>query len=303
MPLRITKSTDTIEVSQLTVVIYGTPGLGKSTLGFTAEKPLLLDFDKGAYRAGNRGDTVEVDSWADVMNITATDLAPYRTLVVDTAGRALDALTADIIATDPKKGRGGALTLQGFGDLKARFIAWTKMVRGFGLDVVLVCHSDEQRQGDEVIERLDIQGGSKNEIYKSADLMGRLSLVSGRRVLNFSPTDVSFGKNPAQLAPLDVPHFASDPHFLANVIQSTKDTLNRQSEAQKSAATLLADWKAKIEAGSTAEHFNNLLPQTQAADEIVRDNVKRLLVGAARKKGFTFDAKAGAFVAKAKAAA
>lgn len=295
MALKITKSSDPIEVKQITVVLYSPPGLGKTTLGFTADRPLLLDFDHGAYRAGNRGDTVQVESWADVVSIGASDVSAYKTLVVDTAGRALDWLSADIIASNPKHGRGGALTLQGFGELKARFIAWTKLMRSFGLDVVLICHSDEQRQGDDVIERLDMQGGSKNEIYKSADLMGRLSLVQGKRVLNFSPTDTAFGKNPAQLPPLEVPDFTREPHFLAGVIARVKEALNAQSVEQQQVAGMLADWQAKIEEAATAEDFSGLVPAAKEADARVRDNVKRLIVSAAKRKGLAFNAKDGTF--------
>lgn len=303
MALKITKATDTIEVKNLTVCIYAVPGVGKSTLAFTADSPLLLDFDQGAYRAGNRGDVVQVSSWADVVSITAEDLKPYKTLVVDTAGRALDSLTASIIEGNPKLGRGGALTLQGFGELKARFIAWTKLIRSFGLDVLLVSHADEQRSGDELIERLDIQGGSKNEIYKAADVMGRLYLSQGKRVLNFNPTDTAFGKNPAQLPPLEVPHHAENPQFLAGVIAQIKAELNKQSDAQKEVASMLADWKAKIDDAKTADDFNALIPQTQESDARVRDNVKRLLTKVAKSKGFQFDKKAGKFsVAEAKAA-
>lgn len=304
MGLKITRAADPVEVKQIVCAIYSPPGIGKSTLAFTAEKPLLLDFDKGSYRAGNRGDTVQIDSWNDVAGMTAADLAPYSTLIVDTAGRALDVLTQDIIAVNPKHGRGGALTLQGFGELKSRFIAWTKLVRGFGLDIVLICHMDEQRSGDEIIERLDIQGGSKNEIYKSADVMGRLYLQGGKRMLNFSPTDTSFGKNPAQLPPLEVPHFAQSPNFLGEVIARVKAELNKQSAAQQEATNLLAEWKAKIDGAISVGEFNALIPETQKADERVRANVKRLLTSAAKKKGFEFDKQAGAFAAvPAKAAA
>lgn len=302
MSLKITKSTDPIEIKHITVCLYSPPGLGKTTLAFTSEKALLLDFDKGAHRAGNRGDTVQVNSWADVVSIKAEDLGEYKTLVVDTAGRALDWLSADIIATNPKHGRGGALTLQGFGELKARFIAWTKLMRSFGLDVVLICHSDEQRQGDEIIERLDMQGGSKNEIYKSADLMGRLSLVGGKRILDFSPTDTSFGKNPAQLPRLEVPNYATEPSFLAQVIASVKHALNRQSADQQAASEMLADWKERIGKAETPEQFTALVPETQKADERVRSNVKRILTAEAKKHGFRFDAKASAFVPEKAAA-
>ena len=187
MALRIIKSNEPIKVEQLVVVIYGSPGLGKSTLGFTADSPILLDFDKGAYRSAVRGDSVPVESWTDVTGITSDDLTGYNTVVVDTAGRALDFLTADIIRRNAKLGRGGALTLQGYGALKSEFTAWLKMVKLLGKDVVLIAHSSEEKNGDDLLERLDVQGGSKGEIYKSADAMGRLTLVNGKRVLNFSP--------------------------------------------------------------------------------------------------------------------
>jgi hypothetical protein len=235
MALKITRASDPIVVERLNTVLYGPPGLGKSSIAFTAEAPLLLDFDNGSHRAANRKDTVRVSDWSDVVSITADDLAPFRTVIMDTAGRALDALTVDIIRANPKHGRGGALTLQGYGELKARFVAFLKLLNSFGKDVVLIAHMDEQRSGDEIIERLDVQGGSKNEIYKAADAMGRLVLADGKRWLRFSPTDAAFGKNPGQLEPLQVPHF-SEPGFagfLAWVIQQTKDRLNELSEAQK----------------------------------------------------------------------
>ncbi len=298
MSLRITKATDSIEVTCITACIYAVPGVGKTTLGFTATKPLLLDFDNGAYRSGNRRDSVQVEAWADVTNITAADLAPYSTLIVDTAGRALDALAAQIIAENPKLARGGgALTLPGYGELKSRFVAWTKMIRGFGMDVVLISHSDEQKSGDDIIERLDMQGASKNEIYKAADVMGRLYIQNGKRMLNFSPTDTAFGKNPAQLAALEVPHYAADPSFLGTVLSNIKAALNKQSDEQKVVASMLDDWKARIDEAGDAEEFTALIPEVQSADERVRENVKRLLTSCAKKKGLAFDRQAGAFTA------
>lgn len=238
MTLRITRSADPIVVERLNFVIYGAPGLGKTSLAFTCANPLLLDFDRGAHRAANRKDIVQVNAWADVANITEDDLAGFETVLIDTAGRALDALTADIIRRNPKTGRGGALTLQGYGTLKSEFIAWLKMINGFGKDVGLLAHMDEQRSGDEIIERLDVQGGSKGEIYKAADAMGRISIRDSKRWLNFSPTDAAFGKNPGQLEPLEIPHKDSPDFdgFLADVVATIKNRLNtltaEQAEAQ-----------------------------------------------------------------------
>lgn len=296
MALRILKATDTLTVERLIATIYAAPGLGKTSIGYTAEAPLLLDFDGGAYRAANRGDTVQVKSWEDVAGITADDLKPYKTLVMDTAGRALDHLSADIIANNPKMGRGGALTLQGFGELKAKFIGYTKLIRSFGLDIVLLVHSDEQKNGDEVNERLDVQGGSKNEIYKVSDLMGRLKIENGRRILNFSPTDTAFGKNPAGFPKLEVPSFASEPRFLAKVLADAKAALNQQTEEQKRVATELADWGAKFEEATDPDALNALIGEVaNKANPEVRENAGRLLVQVGRAKGFMFDKKAKTF--------
>ncbi len=291
MALHITKASESIQVDRLITIIFGQPGCGKSTLGFTADRPLLLDFDHGAYRAGIRRDCVQVSTWADVAQMTAQDLKPYKTLVVDTAGRALDALVVHIIQGNPKMARGGgALTLQGYGELKALFIGWVKLIKSFELDLVLLAHSEEQRgNGDDLIERLDVVGGSKSELYKVADVMGRLAIRNGKRVLNFSPTDTAFGKNPGQLPMLEVPDPQTDPDFLAGIIQQVKATLNTLTAEQQKASTVLNEWQSKFAVLAAPEHFNALIPEVAKLDEAFRDNVGRLLVKAGKAKGFEWN--------------
>ncbi len=293
MALRIIRSTDPITVNRLNVCIYAAPGLGKTSISFTADKPLLLDFDRGAHRSANRKDTVQVERWEDVAHITADDLADFNTVVVDTAGRALDTLTPDIIRRNPKMGRGGSLTLQGFGQLKSEFVAWLKHLNSLGKDVVLIAHMDEQRNGDEIIERLDVQGGSKGEIYKAADAMGRLSIRDGKRMLNFSPTDASFGKNPGQLEPLEVPHPERDPQFLARVIQQIKDRLNAMTEEQREAQAALEKWRERTTAAEDVTAINALLPEAKGGSQAM----KVLLNDRASALGLAFDSKAGQYAA------
>lgn len=295
MALKIVRSSDPIRVERLNLVLYGPPGVGKSSLAFTADTPLLLDFDQGAHRAANRKDIVRVEKWEDVANLTADDLAAYKTLVIDTAGRALDSLTADIIRRNPKAGRGGALTLQGYGTLKAEFVAWVKSVNAIGKDVVLIAHMDEQRNGDDIIERLDVQGGSKGEIYKAADAMGRIAIREGKRLLMFSPTDASFGKNPGQLAPMEIPRPELAPDFLAGVVQSIKDKLNALTEEQREAQEVLETWRGIIAGLKDADDFNDKAEGIKKAPKAAQ----ALFSAAAKAAGLIADKAAGKYVAPA----
>lgn len=299
MSLKITRAAEPITVDRLNVCLYGQPGAGKSSLAFTADAPLLLDFDRGAHRAANRKDIVQVTAWGDVAGMDAGDLADYRTVVVDTAGRALDVLTADIIRRNPKAGRGGALTLQGYGTLKSEFVAWLKMLNGFGKDVVLIAHMDEQRNGDDVLERLDVQGGSKGEIYKAADAMGRIFVKGNKRELDFTPREHSFGKNPGQLDVLEIPHPDRDPEFLAGVIQAIKDKLNALTAEQVEAQANLEHWRVIIADLAAAEDFNGLLDQIKEQPKAVQ----ALFAHTAQERGLTFDKRAKAYTDPQQAAA
>lgn len=299
MPLKIVPASEPIKVEQVVVTLYAVPGVGKTSTGFTAEIPLLLDTDRGAYRSAFRRDSVQPKTWEDIAGITREDVAPYRTLVMDTAGRALDLLAADIIRREPKMGRGGALTLPGFGKLKSEFVAYLNLVRGFGLDVVLIAHSDEKHQGDDLIERIDMQGASKQEVYKSSDAMARLLIHGGQRWLSFSPTDTSFGKDPAGFGRVQVPDFSQAPTFLADLIRRLKESLNAMSEEQKAAAEAserrALEWDAALGLCRSADDFNRLTGEAKS------DSEKRRLLEKASTFGIEFDKKAKAFKATAAA--
>jgi len=305
MALRITKAHEPIQMKTIKTCLYAQPGVGRTSLAFTAYKPLLLDFDNAAYRAKNRGDAVLIESWSEIEKMDQGDFAGYQTVVIDTVGRALDKLTTVVASNDPKnRTRSGGLTLQGYGALKTEFIAWLNKLLGWGLDIVLLAHLDEQRSGDDVIERLDITGGSKNEVYKVCDQMGRIYMQNGKRVLNFSPTDVAFGKNPGMFDPIELPSdpfYVKEPHFLGDIIEKAKAAINAMNAEQTAVAGLLEAWKAKVDAAKTAEEFTALIAQGKELDERIRDNGKRLLLKVAKDAGTTFDAAKGAFVGPAPA--
>lgn len=286
MALKIISSSQPIKVNNITLCLYAPPAYGKTSTAFTAKNPLLLDFDNGAYRSQFRKDTVQIDRWQDVMNITEEDLKPYDTIIVDTVGRALDMIIVDILKTNAKgttRNQGTELSQQGYGTLKNRFVSWLKLLRSFGKDVVLLSHMTEERKNDDFVERLDIQGGAKNEVYKVADLMGRLVLDGNKKKLDFNPSSNGFGKNPIGLPVKDVPNFKTEPNFLADIIEQVKSELNRQSDEAMEEQKNLDEVHNKLKELVTLEDFNS------AIDVDAPDLNKKLLLDYARKAGFVFN--------------
>lgn len=298
MPLpKIIHGSEPITVERLRVLIYGQPGTGKTSLAFSCSNPLLLDFDEGAHRSAFRQDSVPIASWGEVGQITAEDLEPYDTVIIDTVGRALDFLAAYIKANDPKMGnRAGALTLQGYGALKAGFASWLSTLASLGKDVVLIAHDKEDKRGDDMIVRPDIQGGSYNELFKLADAVGYLSIVNKRRVIDFNPTEAYVGKNPAGTAPMQIPDLSTSPQWFAEFIQSAKDSIGAISAESQKLAERVADYRAKLDEITDAEGMNALLGSVGGEPRAVSAPIKKLMHDKLPAIAVVFDQEQGAFI-------
>ena len=299
MALKIVPASEPLPVSNIVLTMYSQPGLWKTSTAQTAADPLTLDTDKGIYRAFNRRASVTITKWSDVASMNAEDLAPYKTIVVDTVGRALDCLAQDIIEGNPKMGRpDGSLSLQGFGALKSRFAQWMSFLRSQGKDIILVAHMDEQKSGDETMERIDAQGSSRNEIYKSSDAMCRIRLdAKDNRYLDFDPRQGGFGKNPAQLPKIPIPDLHTDPAFFAKVIEQIKTALNNQTKVQAEAVKQTDEWAEAVSDADDLPTVNLLVGL--AKERKLSKGHKGLLAEKAKDLGFTFDKKTGLYIVPA----
>lgn len=294
MAIKVTRADEIIEVKTLCLTVYSQPGLGKTSLASTASRPLLLDFDNGSHRAVDRKDVVQVSNWADIADIKAADIADYDTIIIDTAGKALEVLGQDVIRANARHAFGGALNQQGWGQLGVRFGAFLRLIRGFGKDVVLIAHMDEQKDGDAIKERLKIQGGSKDLILTDSDVIARISIFNKERHLIFSPTETSFGKDPAGIVQMPIPD-AKSPEFatcLADIIQGVKDKLNAMSDSQIAHKTEVAWFVQILPEIKSADEINEILGRAKRAGK----DVAKMVVARASDLGLEYDAATAGYV-------
>jgi hypothetical protein len=295
--VKIIRATDVMEVSHPVFLIFGQPGIGKTSLAYSTHQPLLLDFDQGAHRAVNRKDTLSITTWADVVELMTNPqaLKPYSTIVPDTVGRCLDVMTADIIRESPKLGPNGNLSQQGWGTLKNRFRQWTSSLRALGKDVLLVAHDKEDKDGDTRVVRPDIVGGSFGEVMKVADFVGYCYMSGKDRVLDFNPTDRWLGKNPANWAPFKLPPAAKAQEFLADLFNQGRAALGQISERSAQITSQVEEWRAAIEAFTTVEEVNRTITPILQLPPMVSAPVGTLLKARAKALGLVWNPTAKAF--------
>jgi len=211
--------TDTVRA-----LIYGQPGIGKTTLGLSAPSPLLIDTDRGIHRiaAEHLKDTVQVSAWQDILDLLKEDLSEYKTLVIDTAGKAIDFLTIHICKEQPRLMQtDGTLSLKGYGVRKQAFSNFITHVTSLGKNIIFIAHEREEKDGDNRYIRPEIGGSSGNDLMKDLDLVGYVESFNNKRTISFNATDKFYGKNTAKLPPrIEIPDYTgnSEPVFMQEIL-------------------------------------------------------------------------------------
>lgn len=294
MSFTIIKAEEQIDVKNVVVLIYGQPGVGKSSIAFTAsdKRVLTLDFDKGAHRSAFRKDTLKIEAWSEVLDLLKAPevLAGYDTIVVDTVGRCLDYIIATFNTPGSKLvTRNGNPTMQGWGELKAVFQTFVRGLTLLGKDIVLIAHEKEEKKGDNTIVRPDVSGGSYAEVFKISDFVGRLYKVNKITTLDFEPCEEFLGKNSAALKPIDVPDFAIKPMFLHDLLTLMKAALGKNSSQQKEAVDKLEQYRVSISSCESADDLNQILAAARAEPDSLKKQIKALADTQGTKVNASFD--------------
>lgn len=227
----------------ISCLIYGQPGTGKTTLALSADKPVLIDLDRGLYRVEKRFQcpSLQVENYQQILDLINSDeLRPFNTIVIDTLGKLVDRMGDFVARQNPKFKQGdGTLSMKAWGAIKVQFTALVKQIFNSNKSVIFVAHEKEDKDGDIRFVRPDVSGSSGKDIVKELDLMGYMEMKGNKRTVSFTPNEKYYAKNALNLPPvIEVPDTTSGNTFFQDKIVAAVAEKRRQE------AELLADYES-----------------------------------------------------------
>jgi hypothetical protein len=267
---------------KFSMILYGSPGLGKTTLALSAPSPVLIDFDRGVSRvkAYHRKTTIMCSTYEEVLeDIRSPEIKDCQTIIIDTGGSFVTYLQDWAMRTNPAQNRqkNGALSLKGFGAVKQEFQRFTNMVRDtMNKNIIYIFHSDEQKDKDgNPMQRLQCEGAARNLVWQPCDLGAYMQMIGNRRVVNFTPTDEFFAKGCYGIdGQREVPTIGlTDKNdFLTRLFDEARANIDAENDAfipiKEQYDAVMADAREIIAAINTAEEANaaaEILPNLEHA--------------------------------------
>lgn len=281
------KANEALPERPVIAVIFGDPGIGKSSLAATCAKPYTIDFDKGISRASRRGDALIPNNWEEVLEHEKKGtFKKYSTVVIDTAKACLDDfLMTYVVNQDYKNKKNKQAAYGALGDEFKIFISNRRIDSS---DILIIAHAKDKEDGDLTKKIPDVTGGSYQLLLRVADQIGFMTTRNNRRVIQFEPTDYSIGKNVAKLPIVEVPD-ENDPafrHFMADIIQNVKDSIRKESDAQKEATQLTEKYQTSIQACETPDCLTDLLKEVNTLPDFLKAALRQVVQVKAKEKGW-----------------
>lgn len=306
------------EKKNLVMMVYGTPGAGKTTVALSAPSPVLIDTDGGVSRthSAHRCPTVQVTKWEDVnAALDEIQTAPFKSIIVDTVGKLLDYMGDFIIRNNPKMRKfDGTLSLQGYGVRKQMFREFIKRCMLMGRNLIFIAHASEEKVDEQLVVRPIVGGSSMADIMMELDLLGLLDNIGGKRLLMWGNDGTTgyaksfYAKNTCFLPNvMEVPVVADATgniiranDFLAGVLATYAEAQKKKEEVNARYEKLIAECAERISACKNDKDLNKLRKELGSEKfEHLYDSklvTGQKLMAKAKELGFSFSKVDNAFV-------
>ena len=223
------------------MILYGSPGVGKTTLALSAPDPIIIDFDRGISRvkAQHRKPTIVCDTYEEVLHdIQSPEVAACKTIIIDTGGSFVTFLQDWAMRSNPtvNKQKNGAISLKGFGAVKSEFNRFTSQIKDvMKKNIIYVFHSQEQTDKDgNTQQRLMCEGAAKNTVWTPCDFGGYVQMIGDSRIVCFTPEQEFFAKGCHGIGGrYPVPQLGSNDSndFLTRLFKKAKENIAAENEA------------------------------------------------------------------------
>ena len=222
------------------MIVSGLPGVGKTTLAFSAPKPILIDVDNGVKRVKpeHRKDTILVKTYEELLNdIKSKEFKEYKTAIIDTTGAFVELLKDWAMRNNPSAcKKGGGISIQGYGIVKSEFLRFSSELKKTH-NVIYLFHTtkDKDKDGNPVYD-LMCEGAARETVWQPADLGAYFQIIGNKRYLCFSPTQEYSAKSSYGIkGMIEVPELEEGDQnvFLMSLFERVKDYIAKESEAFK----------------------------------------------------------------------
>ena len=196
--MQISKTTDPKTKPSIIAMIYGPGGVGKTTFGSTAPKPLLVDCENGSKYFGLRGielDVAQIRDWSDMKGLfEIAKSGQYETIIIDPIGELMEKLKRFMVNMGDKKlvQSDGSPSMAGWGWLKDTMRTTIKVLRDSGCNLLLIAHVDEKGDEDKLVKRPMIMTKLSDELVNMVDVVGYMTVLTvdgeDKRVIMVDPS-------------------------------------------------------------------------------------------------------------------
>ena len=223
------------ENEKLCMIIYGLPGVGKTTLAASAPKPIVIDCDRGMKRVNPeyRCDISNVSSYKDLLEDVKSLGNEYETIVIDTGGSLIELMKEWAMDTEPTATKkNGGFSLPGYGFVKSEFLRLSAELRK-KYNTIFIFHAAKEKQEEEFFYDLIVEGAAKTLVWQPADLGAYFFIQNGKRYMGFSPTANYSAKSAYGISGIvEVPELSGgEPNiFLTKLFEKVRANIKSETE-------------------------------------------------------------------------